>query len=156
MGHIELPVPVYNVTFMDHMLRLLRSKCAYCGRLKLHRPEVNRFACKLKLIQHGLLQESQDLENIHLRSKTSNHVAINRSAATIDEESDKSEEEDGDSLIQRRTAFVKHALKNFKEKNPTAWMGAQKIEAVAEQRRAVVDEFISAASGTRICGSCKG
>lgn len=142
---------------MDHMLRLLRSKCAYCGLLKLHRAEVNRFACKLKLIQHGLLQECEDLENIHLRSKSSDPIAVIASAAQRDEESDESEEEeDEESLIRRRIAFVKHALKKVKRKNIMAEMGTQKIEVVAEQRRAVVDEFLRAASVIKVCGSCKG
>lgn len=138
------------------MLRLLRSKCAYCGLLKLHRAEVNRFACKLKLIQHGLLQESQDLEDIHLWSKSSDPATVIGSAAQKDEESDQSEEEDEESLVQRRNAFVKHALKKVKGKNLAAWMGAQKTEAMAEQRRAVVNEFLGAASVIRVCGSCKG
>ena len=157
MGHIELPVPVYNVIFMDHMLRLLRSQCAYCGRLKLHRAEVNRFACKLKLIQYGLLQESEDLEIIDLRSNSSDPAAMIGSAAQKDEESVESEEEDEEGLIRRRDAFVKHAIrKNVKGKNLAPWIGSQKIKALAEQRRAVVNEFLSAASLTRVCGSCKG
>lgn len=141
---------------MDHMLRLLRSKCAYCGLLKLHRPEVNRVACKLKLIQHGLLQESEDVENIHLRSKSADPIAVISSAVQQNEDDDESEEEDEESLIRRRIAFVKHALKNAKGKNLTAGMEAQKFEVVAEQRRAVVDEFLRAASTIRVCGSCKG
>lgn len=134
---------------MDHMLRLLRSKCAYCGLLRLRRAEVNRVACKLKLIQYGLLQESEDLENIHLRDKSADPIAV-------DGENDESEEEDEESLIKRRIAFVKHALKNAKRKNITAGMEAQKFEVVAEQRRAVVDGFLRAASVSKTCGSCKG
>lgn len=141
---------------MDHMLRLLRSICGYCGHLKLHRPEINRFACKLKLIRHGLLQESDELENIHIRSKSSKSLAVNGSAATIDEENDESEDEDEDGLIQRRNAFVKHALKKVDGKILQAWVEAQKIEAVAQQRRVVVDEFLSSATATKTCGSCKG
>ena len=141
---------------MDHMLRLLRSKCAYCRRLKLHRAEVNRFACKLKLIQHGLLQKSEELENIHLRSKASDPIAAISSAVQTDEANGESEEEDEESLIRRRIAFVKHALKEAKGENLTAGIGAQKIEVMAEQRKAVVDEFLRAASTTRVCGICKG
>lgn len=141
---------------MDHMLRLLRSACAYCGRLKLHRPEINRFACKLKLIRHGLLQESDELENIHIRSKSSKSLAINGSAAITDEENDESEDEDEHSLIQRRIAFVKRALKKIDDKIPQAWVEAQKMEAVAQQRRAVIDEFLRSATATKTCGSCKG
>lgn len=143
---------------MDHMLRLLRSKCDYCGLLKLHRAEVNRFTCKLKLIQHGLLQESEDLENIHLRSKASDPVTVNGSATQQNEESDESEEEDDDeeSLIERRIDFVRRKLQNVKDRNPKAWVRAQKIEVMAEQRRAVVTEFLGAASVTKVCGSCKG
>ncbi len=136
-------------------MRLLRSQCSYCGRLKLRRAEVNRFACKLKLIQHGLLQESEELENIQLRSKSGKSVAINGSAAAMEEESDESEE-DEDSLVERRNTFVRQLLKRFKGKDVSARVEAQKVEVVAERRRAVVKEFLSSASATRTCGSCKG
>lgn len=142
---------------MAQMVRLLRSQCAYCGRLKLQRAEVNRFACKLKLIQHGLLQESEELENIQLRSNSSKAVAINGADAAdaMVEEIDESDE-DEDSLIQRRNAFVKQSLKRFEGMDVPARMDAQKVEAVAERRRAVVKEFLGTASATRTCGSCKG
>lgn len=156
MGHIELPVPVYNVTFMDQILRLLRSKCAYCGLLKLPRVEVDRFTCKLKLIQYGLLQESQDLENIHIGSKSTKAVATNGSAVDIAEGSDESEDEDEDGLLKRRKAFVKHALRNFEGKNPTTRPVADKVEVVAEQRRVVIQDFFREAPATRVCGSCQG
>jgi DNA-directed RNA polymerase I subunit RPA1 len=141
---------------MDQMLRLLRSKCAYCGLLKLPRVEVDRFTCKLKLIRYGLLQESEDLENIHLRSKSSEAFATNGSATDIAEESDEFEEEDKDSLLQRRKAFVKHALRNVEGKNFTARAVADKVEVVAEQRRVLVQDFFRVAPATRVCGSCQG
>lgn len=35
-GLIELPVPVINKLFKDYILKLLRSTCMECGRLRLH------------------------------------------------------------------------------------------------------------------------
>ncbi|KAI0591603.1 DNA-directed RNA polymerase [Pyrenophora tritici-repentis] len=53
-GHIELPVPVYHLTFMDQLLRLLRGTCAYCHHTKLARTTINEFVSKLRLIRCGL------------------------------------------------------------------------------------------------------
>ena len=152
-GHIDLPVPVYHVSFMDQVLRLLRSKCAYCSYLKLHPAEVNRFECKLRLIRHGLIKATQDLEEIHLGSKKSKANGANQGGS--EEEVEESEEEDMDSLIDRRNAFVKHSIRNARVVKSGAEV-AEKIESVAEERRAIIKEFLASVVKTKVCGRCKG
>lgn len=141
---------------MDQLLQLLRVKCGYCGHLKLHSAEVNRFICKLRLIHHGLLGDAQDLENIHLRSKTSSTIGMSGPAIESNVESEESEEEDADSLIKRRNTFVKLAIKNAGRTQHRIHITSKKTEAVAEARRAVIKEFLAAGLGTRACGRCKG
>ncbi|MCJ1461770.1 hypothetical protein MMC07_000369 [Pseudocyphellaria aurata] len=156
VGHIELPAPVYHITFMEQLLRLLRAKCAYCGHLKMHRPEINRFTCKLQLIQHGLLKEAAELENIHLKTKTSKAARTNGAASDIDMESEDSEEEDEDLLQQRRSEFVNRAIKNAGGSRHKAEVATEKVEAMSEERRAVIKEFLTVAPAVRTCGHCKG
>lgn len=154
VGHIELPAPVYHVTFMEQVLRLMRARCVYCTHLKLPRAEVDRFTCKLKLIEHGLIQEAEELENVHLRSKSSKlggHDSID-----ADRDSQDSEEEDVETLKQRRNDFVTRAVKkNGRNKSRLAG-GSEKIEAVAVVRRAIVKEFLAAITKPKTCGNCKG
>ncbi|KAM5359034.1 hypothetical protein ACJZ2D_014788 [Fusarium nematophilum] len=57
-GHIQLPVPVYHPVFMDQAYRLLKATCVYCKGFRLPQKELHKYVCKLKLLQHGLIQEA--------------------------------------------------------------------------------------------------
>ena len=138
---------------MDQLLRLLRAKCAYCSHLKLHPAEVNRFSCKLKLIRYGLLKEAEDLEEIQLKSKTIKTAG--GGGSDEEPESGESEEEDADSLIKRRNDFVKRSIKNAGGRKRRS-LEVEKVEAVSEERRAVIKEFLGVVTKGRVCGTCKG
>ena len=154
MGHIELPVPVYHVTFMDQLLRLMRSKCAYCGHFRLAPAEINRFICKLRLIEHGLVREVKELENIRLRLKSTEPRG--GSTMDVDKESEESEQEDEETLKQRRLAFVRRVIKEKGGREAQAAAASEKVEAVSEVRRAIITEFLAAITKVKTCGYCKG
>ena len=136
---------------MDHVLRLMRARCVYCGHLKLPRAEVDRFTCKLRLIEYGLLQEVEELENIHLNSTASNLGGTN-----ADFDSHDSEEEDVETLKQRRNHFVTRAIRNKGESSSNVAAASKKSEAVAEVRRATIKDFFAAITKPKTCGNCKG
>lgn len=140
---------------MDMVLRLMRARCIYCGHLKLPRAEVNRFTCKLRLIEHGLVQEVEELENIHLRSTASKLRGIEPDIDT-DGDSPDSEEEDLETLKQRRLDFVVRAIKKNSRSKSRLGTASEKIQAVAEVRRALVKEFLAAITKPKTCGNCKG
>ncbi|KAM3079677.1 hypothetical protein ACMFMG_006090 [Clarireedia jacksonii] len=143
-GHIDLPAPVYHPTFMDQVLRLLRSKCKYCHHLKMSRKEVNRYVCKLRLIQHGLLSAAEEIENIE----------VAQPKLDADGASDSEEETSVDSVIRRRNAFVKKEIKAAKA---SGWeWRREKHEGVAEARRVVVKSFMKAITAGKACGNCQG
>lgn len=146
VGHIDLPVPVYHPTFMDQLLRLLRAKCAYCHHLKLSRKEVNRYFCKLRLIQHGLLGPAEEIDNIE--------ISQNKEAEASAGSSDSEEESAVDNVIRRRNAFVKKSIKAAKA---SSWeWKREKNEGVAEARRIVVKSFLKAINAGKACGNCSG
>ena len=155
-GHIELPAPIYHPTFMDQLLRLLRARCAYCNHLKLHPAEVNRLACKLRLVRYGLLKEAEELENIRSSSKTKQGAGANGS--TVDGVGISSDESEDDSirLHQRRNDFVKRSIKKAGGKTYLAAASRDKIEAIYEQRRALIKEFLVSITKGKYCGTCKG
>lgn len=137
---------------MDQAFRLLRARCVYCGHLKLHPAETNRYACKLRLLQHGLLQEAEELENvaqIHLE-------APDDRADDVALESDVTESGDEDDLMKRRIDFVKRAIRKANGGRQRLNVVGEKVEAVFERRRAIVKEFFGAIVKPTTCGTCKG
>ncbi|RDW85717.1 DNA-directed RNA polymerase subunit [Coleophoma crateriformis] len=148
VGHIELPVPVYHPTFMDQLLRLVRSKCVYCHHLKLARKQVNRYLCKLRLIQHGLLVAAEEIDNIEV---SQSKVGEEKSGG---EGSDSEEESDADAVIRRRSAFVKQQIK---EARSAAWeWSKEKHEGVAEARRMIIKDFMKNITVGKSCQNCQG
>ncbi|KAI9830837.1 MAG: hypothetical protein M1819_005362 [Sarea resinae] len=153
VGHIELPVPVYHPTFMDQLLRLLRAKCSYCNHLKMSRIEVDRFCCKLQLLQHGLLIEAQQLEDLVLAPKS---AAKARGESGGEGSGSESERETAESLMQKRHTLVKQAIKRSGASARKADRLNEKHEAIAEERRAVIKEFLGSITSSKKCSNCQG
>lgn len=152
MGHISLPIPVYNVTFFDQMLRLLRSTCVYCFHLRMSKTEVDRYACKLRLIQYGLLSEAADLDTMHMKSKPKT-----KAGGTADEEGpgddlESDDDDDVDNFITRRRRFMDKAIRK-KGKTSDVYL-ATKITAIADARRQVVKDFMGEVAGVKKCTRC--
>ncbi len=141
---------------MDQMLRLLRGTCAYCNRLKMARVEVNRFSCRLRLVRYGLLKEAEELDELRLQQKIPKDSQVNGGGVSEDVDSDTSEGEDTDKLIERRDAFVKRAIKRSKGSTRSSALVDDKIGAIAEERRDIVKEFLAAVTKVKTCGSCHG
>lgn len=156
IGHIELPVPIYHVTFMSQLHLLLRAKCVYCSHLKLHPSEVNRFVCKLRLAECGLVEEVEELESIHLQGKSQKRHDLNGSTSDGEEEIEESVSEDEEILTRRREAFVKRAIKKHGGRRHLSSLAEEKVEYISEVRRKVIKEFFVASTKVKTCGTCKG
>ncbi|KAF2157901.1 beta and beta-prime subunits of DNA dependent RNA-polymerase [Myriangium duriaei CBS 260.36] len=148
-GHIELPVHVYHPTFMDQCLRLLRAKCVYCHKLRLARSEVNRYVCKLRLIKHGLIKESYDVDEIKA-GKGKDALLTNGAESASGSDS---EDADVSAVIDKRNAFTRRALKSATK--PSEWT-SQKLETVVDERRETIREFLGTIANIRKCTSCGG
>jgi DNA-directed RNA polymerase I subunit RPA1 len=130
---------------MDQLLRLLRAKCAYCHQLKMSRKDVNRYLCKLRLIQHGLLDAAEEIENIEVSKKED-----------VEEEGSEPDVESFvDDVIHRRNNFVKKSIKIAAKISSWEWKN-EKNEGVAEARRITVKAFLKAITTGRVCGNCSG
>ncbi|KAF8455247.1 Rpa190 RNA polymerase I subunit A190 [Kalaharituber pfeilii] len=150
MGHIALPVPVYHPIFFDQMLRLLRSTCLYCFHLRMAKPEVHRYACKLQLLQHGLVTEASDVDLIRAGKK---NPIVRSNEEGEDLESD--EDDDMDSLLDKRNRFVQEAIKKSKE-SLCGLKNGEHITTVEHERRAVIRDFLKAIGGSGKCNRCRG
>ena len=141
---------------MDQTLRLLRATCAYCSHLKLRQVDVNRFVCKLKLIQYGLLEESQQFELLQLKTKQSRAAEEGVSSNVVDESEEESQDEDADDFIQRRNDYVKRAIRDAGGRKWLAANAGDKIESASEDRRSVIREFMASITKPKECSNCKG
>ncbi|XP_042331247.1 DNA-directed RNA polymerase I subunit RPA1 [Sceloporus undulatus] len=64
LGHIELPLTVYNPLFFDKLFLLMRGSCLNCCHLTCSRAVIHLLLNQLKLLEAGLLQAAHDLEAI--------------------------------------------------------------------------------------------
>jgi DNA-directed RNA polymerase I subunit RPA1 len=110
----------------------------------MSRKEVNKYLCKLRLIQHGLLSAAEEIDNIE----------VSQTQDAGDGTSESEEESAVGSVIRRRNAFIKKAIKLAKA---SSWeWKREKNEGVADARRVVVKAFMKAITASRVCGNCNG
>lgn len=145
-------MPVYNVTFFDHIYRLLRAQCVYCHRLQMSRANVNLYTCKLRLLQYGLTDEVAAVEAIG-----SNKGAKSGSKKDTGDASDDDEEDDDETVMEKRIAHVERCIKEAKKDGRLdGLMAGAKNPIAAEQRRDVVKTFLKDINGNRKCYNCSG
>ncbi|KAK0557362.1 hypothetical protein OC846_000581 [Tilletia horrida] len=65
-GHIELASPVFHPLFMTHAYNLLRGTCVFCFRFKAPSMQIILFIARMRLIEHNLLKEADDLAHEQL------------------------------------------------------------------------------------------
>lgn len=151
MGHIDLPVPVFNPLFFNQMYIFLRSSCLYCHHWKLNEMEIHKYTCKLRLIQYGLLLECLELDNMVARdgSSSKNDDEIEDGAASssgIDPTMKKM-------IKQQREEFVELAVAKALSEGRTSETGII-TETVGEERKAVIQEFYRRLLSRSKCENC--
>lgn len=145
MGHIALPVPVYHPIFFDQLYRLLKATCVYCFRLRMAEVEVNRYANKLQLLQHGLIIETYEVDISPATRQKGRHVGDHMSE----------DENDPKNIMHRRNAFVRKKIKQSKEISRSQ-RTPDHITAIERERRQLIREFFKGLGGTKKCGACNG
>ena len=145
MGHIALPVPVYHPIFFDQMFRLLKATCVYCFRLRMAKVEVNRYANKLQLLQHGLVIETYEIDAFPITRKKGRHVGDQMSEDEIDP----------DNTIDRSNAFVREKIKQSGEVSRSQ-RTPEHITVIEHERRQLIREFLKGLGGNPKCNHCTG
>uniref|UniRef100_A0A8C9ZH58 DNA-directed RNA polymerase subunit n=1 Tax=Sander lucioperca TaxID=283035 RepID=A0A8C9ZH58_SANLU len=64
LGHVELPLPVYNPLFFDKLYLLIRGSCLSCHMLTCPRAAIHLLLNQLKLVDHGNMQEVYQIEQV--------------------------------------------------------------------------------------------
>lgn len=146
-GHIELPVPVYHLTFLDQLLRLLRGKCVYCHQFRLARVQVNEFVSRLRLIRCGLVQEANEMHE---------HIDINKGKTGKRNVEDSESDDDNDDIIGQRNNYVKRCMKRAGISKHNARSIKERNDTIAEARRLVLKEFYTQLVVGKKCKNCQG
>lgn len=113
----------------------------------MSRKQVNLYQCKLRLIQHGLLAQCQELENLDLDLQKAHRTAANN-------DSESEAESSTDSTIRARLKFVKKSIRAAKY-SPWDWC-SEKNEGVFEARREIIKDFLKNITASRTCANCQG
>ncbi|KAI1811086.1 beta and beta-prime subunits of DNA dependent RNA-polymerase [Poronia punctata] len=145
-GHIELPIPVYHPVFLDQILRLLRAQCQYCFRFRMRRADLNLVACKLRLLQVGLIEAANHLDDI---GPDSTDIEVD------DEEANNSSDEKDaviNKIIRMRETYTKRELRNHQIAASDIRYG--KHEGASEARRQVIKDFLRDITKGRVCNTC--
>ncbi|KAI1104433.1 beta and beta-prime subunits of DNA dependent RNA-polymerase [Jackrogersella minutella] len=145
IGHIDLPVPVYHPVFMDQILRLLRAQCQYCFRFRMRRADIDLVACKLRLLQFGLIDAATYLDDI---TPETTDIPVDDENLSEDEESSGL-----DKMARMREAYTQATLK--KHKLGTADIRKGKHEGASEARREVLKNFLRDITKGRGCATCQ-
>lgn len=160
-GHIELPVPCYNPLFFNQLYIYLRSCCLFCHHFRLKKVEVHRYACKLKLLQYGLIDESYRLDQISIagfeyleddeddeaaedntmESSNKKKPSKNISAALLKE------------LIQKRTEFVNLEIAKALSEGRTSERGTF-TATTNDERKKLIHDFHRRALSRAKCDNC--
>lgn len=149
VGHIALPIPVYNPLFFDQLFRLLRGTCLYCYRFRLSKAEVERYALALRLIQHGLLEQAITVDQMRPKGKT-------KRSATAEEEGPGEDlvddDEDLEKFLRRRRDFVKKAIRQKQDGGNSSPI---KTSAQVDARRKIMKDFLKELTPQRKCAHCQ-
>ena len=134
---------------MSQCLRLLRATCSYCHRFKLSRIEVHRYSCVLRLLQHGLAEDAEAIDDLDVEN-------INKSDDNLNGDGEFADADEGE-IIERRMAFMNNAIK-IAELNYCHGDSyyVRKDEAIFERIISSKKNFLSDIAKVKKCSHCEG
>nr|AAC99959.1 DNA-directed RNA polymerase I, largest subunit [Homo sapiens] len=132
LGHIELPLTVYNPLLFDKLYLLLRGSCLNCHMLTCPRAVIHLLLCQLRVLEVGALQAVYELERILSRF--------------LEENADPSASEIREELEQYTTEIVQNNL-----------LGSQgaHVKNVCESKSKLIALFWKAHMNAKRCPHCK-
>lgn len=144
MGHIDLPVPVYNPLFFSQIYTLLRGTCVYCRHFKLDRLTTNVYECKLRLIQYGLFAEISEFETL-ISQESSQKLAV---SSTSERGMYNGE------IIKVRNKFVNDLINTALKEGRTTENGLL-TPALNDERRNLIKAFYNEIKARNTCLNCE-
>ncbi|XP_053314114.1 DNA-directed RNA polymerase I subunit RPA1 [Spea bombifrons] len=131
LGHIDLPLTVYNPLFFDKLYLLVRGSCFHCHLLTCPRSAIHLLLNQLKILERGVLHEVYELEAVLSRYLEGN------SSAT------------GNEIQEELESYTRQVLKNHKKKSENLT-----VKNICNTRNQLIGEFWKAHMGSKKCPSC--
>ncbi|KAM4708710.1 DNA-directed RNA polymerase I subunit RPA1 isoform 2-T2 [Discoglossus pictus] len=132
LGHIELPLTVYNPLFFDKLYLLIRGSCFHCHLLTCPRSVVHLILNQLKVLDRGALNEVYELEAVLSRYLEGN------SSATANEIQEELED------------YTRTVLKKHKNKSESMC-----VKNICVTRNKLISNFWKTQTGSKKCPHCR-
>ncbi|XP_076595923.1 DNA-directed RNA polymerase I subunit RPA1 [Chaetodon auriga] len=133
LGHVDLPLPVYNPLLFDKLFLLIRGSCLGCHMLTCSRAAIHLLLNQLKLVDHGAMQEVYQIEQV-----LNQHLEENPKAT-------------GDEIQQ--------VLKEFTDMivgvNAEGSENIRPIKHLVEKKSSLINDFWRIHMKTRKCPYCR-
>lgn len=114
----------------------------------MSRTQINVYACKLRLLQHGLVDEAAVVDTLSKKKG---------SKKGKDADGSSSEEEDEEDLIAKRNHYVQRVIREAKAAGRLeGLMSGIKNPIASEERRTMVKDFFKELVSIKKCANCKG
>ncbi|KAJ7682575.1 hypothetical protein DFH06DRAFT_1161561 [Mycena polygramma] len=167
-GHIELPAPVFHPLFMGNMYNLLRDTCLFCHRFKISRPVLAKYVAKFRLLERGLLDAAQGVDDLHIRVSIKKKKMVKKSKSKKKKAESESDESSEDDEEVQGMAMVDETLEQFAMRvnlyvavhlgrSPDSQRDHYKDGLVFKARKDLINEFLKASFTTKCqnegCGS---
>lgn len=146
MGHIELPVPVFNPLFFNQLFTLIKATCLHCYNFKLNLLEVHKYNCKLILCKYGVIFENSDLE-YSCDKKIVSEIMEEKNESDLLDKKTKQE------IIKKRNIFVVESIKkaiNQKLTGPELYNNLK----ICEERQNIINQFYHSLLSKTKCDNC--
>ena len=105
---------------MDQAYRLLRATCVYCKGFRLPPKELHKYLCKLRLLQHGLIQQAHIVGSI---GENELALELQESLGFGDSEAEEEGNSSIDNVTRAREKYVQQCIRGSKLKRYDAKKG---------------------------------
>ncbi|XP_056295891.1 DNA-directed RNA polymerase I subunit RPA1 [Pseudoliparis swirei] len=133
LGHVELPLPVYNPLFFDKLYMFIRGSCLSCHMLTCPRAAIHLLLNQLRLVDHGAMQEVYQIEQVLFQ-----HLEANPKAT-------------GDEIGQVLKQFTDTVL----GVNAEGSKNTRPIKLLVEKKNSLIGDFWRIQMKSRKCPHCR-
>ncbi|MEE6512584.1 hypothetical protein FKM82_019666 [Ascaphus truei] len=132
LGHIELPLTVYNPLFFDKLYLLVRGSCFHCHLLTCPRSVIHLLLSQLQVLDSGALHEVYELEAVLNRFLEENPAAT------------------GNDIQEELEAYTKKVLRTYKKE-----AGSCCVKNICVSRNKLNGDFWKAHMSSKKCPNCR-
>ncbi|KAM4048816.1 DNA-directed RNA polymerase I subunit RPA1 [Anomaloglossus baeobatrachus] len=132
LGHIELPLTVYNPLLFDKLYPLVKGSCFHCRLLTCPRSAVHLLLNQLRLLERGALQEVYELEAVLSRFLEGSSSAS------------------GTEIQEELETYTKQWLKAYPKDQDVS-----RVKNICVTRNSLLSNFWRTQMGAKKCPHCK-